>query len=39
MLIILIGFPQTVDKMEEERGQYSGSIPTLFGKFSTLNHP
>jgi len=24
------GFPQSVDKMEKERGQYEGTIPTLF---------
>jgi tetratricopeptide (TPR) repeat protein len=30
MKLLYTGFPQTVDKMEEERGQYAGPIPTLF---------
>jgi superfamily I DNA/RNA helicase len=30
MNLLYTGFPQTVDKMDEERGQYSGPIPTLF---------
>lgn len=29
-LILSPGFPQSVDKMEKERGQYEGTIPTLF---------
>ncbi|KAF8244421.1 hypothetical protein K440DRAFT_663457 [Wilcoxina mikolae CBS 423.85] len=33
MKLLYTGFPQSVDKMEEERGQYSGSIPTLFVGF------
>jgi superfamily I DNA/RNA helicase len=28
--LLSIGFPQAVDKMDEERGQYNGPIPTLF---------
>jgi len=28
--LICLGFPQSVDKMDEERGQYDGSIPTMF---------
>ncbi|KAI5810335.1 hypothetical protein BZA77DRAFT_172956 [Pyronema omphalodes] len=30
MKLLYTGFPQTVDKMEEERGQYAGPIPTMF---------
>jgi tetratricopeptide (TPR) repeat protein len=30
MKLLYTGFPETVDKMEEERGQYAGPIPTLF---------
>ncbi|KAF8544382.1 hypothetical protein BDD12DRAFT_801307 [Trichophaea hybrida] len=33
MKLLYTGFPQSVDKMEEERGQYSGAIPTLFVGF------
>jgi len=28
--LMCLGFPQTVDKMEEEKGQYDGPIPTMF---------
>ena len=29
-MLTSLGFPQTVDKMEEEKGQYDGSKPTMF---------
>ncbi|KAF8533500.1 hypothetical protein BDD12DRAFT_898763 [Trichophaea hybrida] len=33
MELLYKGFPQSVDKMEKERGQYEGTIPTLFVGF------
>lgn len=33
MFLTLLGFPDTIDRLEPEIGQVGGPIPIIFGKF------